>query len=245
VEKKLATTRRFKDDLFSRLRHELPEAMQAELRSCIDRHPIPEPSGVRVAHELGLTERINQALGQLSILVIELPAEQADDVLDSILAALQESEGKFSAPTEDGESRLLTTAFDCPDDAIQFVRQTLTSHEESSLSGVRGMLLAGLNVTEFDQDSVNKLFARTLHGARAILDSAPEEGLLVDGSAYEQAADRAGFELHSQTENLRHLPWEQLNVEDGAEPEGDESDQTTQAPTEENTDADTAAEAEK
>lgn len=236
VEKKLTTTRHFKDDLCSRLHLELPEAMQAELRSCIDRHSIPEPSGARVAHELGLSEKINQSLGQLSILVIELPTD-AHEVLKGILTALQESGAKFSPPAEDGESRLLTTAFDCPDDAIPFVRQVLGPHDDSSLSGVRGMLLAGLNVTEFDQDGVNKLFARTLHGVRAILDIAPEEGLLVEGSAYDQAADRAGFELHNQTEKLWHLPWDQLNVEDDAA--------ATQAPTDKDTDADTAAEAEK
>ena len=214
AENKLATARRYKDDLYGRLRVELPETMQAELRSCIDRHPVPEPSGVRVAHQLGLTERITQALGQLSILVIEFPTAGADELLDGLVSQLQEAELKYSLPDEGDDTCFLTTAFDQPDDAITFVRQVLGAHEIERLSGIRGMLLAGLSVTDLDSDNVNQLFARTLHGARTILESAPKEGLLIDGNAYEHVTGRVGLELHSRAENLWHLAWEHLSVPD-------------------------------
>ncbi|MBT3345475.1 MAG: hypothetical protein HN712_06195 [Gemmatimonadetes bacterium] len=230
VEQKLGTTRRFKDELFSRLRVELPEGMQAELRHCIDRHPIPEPAGVRVAHQLGLAEKINEALGLLSILVIETPNDSADDVLEGIGNALNVAELRFSGPTtEDEEARFLTTAFDRPDEAIAFIRNVLGVFDEANLTGVRAILLAGLNVTEFDQESVNKLFARSLHGARAVLDSAPEEGLLVEGKAYDQATDRDGLQLHSHGENLWHLQWSELNRPEEATTEAAASDTVTDA----------------
>lgn len=218
VEQKLATTRRFKDDLFSRLRVELAEGMQAELRRCVDRHPIPEPAGVRVAHQLGLAEKISNALGQLSILVLQLPVDGADDVLTSMVETLEAGQIKFSGPTADEEARFLTTAFDHPDEAIAFVRLVLGNFQEDDLVGVRAMLLAGLDVARVDQESVNKLYARSLHGARAILDSAPEEGLLIDGRAYDQAQDHDGIQLHSHGENLWHLPWTALRAGSAEEP---------------------------
>ncbi len=226
VEKKLATSRRFKEDLYGRLRVELPESMQTEMRSCIDRHPVAEPSGVRVAHQLGLSERISHALDQLSILVIELP-DTSTKVLEGLVNLLQEQEQRFSPPEEDSESRWLTTAFDRPDDALQFVRRALAVHDASELGAVRGILLAGLNVTDFDLDSVNKLFAKTLHGARAILESAPEQGLLIEGSAYELATDTRGFELYSQAEKLWHLSWDQLIIEEDETDKGPAGEMTT------------------
>ena len=45
IEQKLDVARRFKKEIHDRLRVELPDERLIELRSCISRHPVPEPGG--------------------------------------------------------------------------------------------------------------------------------------------------------------------------------------------------------
>ena len=78
VQQKLDIARRFKEDLFSRLRLDLPSTLTGELQECVNRNPIPEPDGVRTAHDLHLADKVTEALTNLSILVVEFSDDDAD-----------------------------------------------------------------------------------------------------------------------------------------------------------------------
>ena len=53
---------------------------------CLNRHPIPEPEGVRTAQELHLADKVTEALASLSILVVEFSADEELDAARTVLA---------------------------------------------------------------------------------------------------------------------------------------------------------------
>jgi hypothetical protein len=215
AKQKLTNARRFKDDLYGRLRLELPSAMNADLRQCVNRHPIPEPAGVKTAHELRLADKVTEALGSLSLLLIEFGDDEdgggaARTVLEGeVVKALEDREIRYSGPRpllvgeDEGPSRL-TTAFDGPDEAVAVIRGLARTHTQEILT-LRATLVAGVAVTEFDQEHVNRLFARTFHGAQQLLEETPASTLIINDQAHEQLADRDAVVEHSAPERLWSL----------------------------------------
>ena len=202
VQQKLANARRFKDDLFGRLRLALPSTLTGELRECVNRHPIPEPEGVRTAHSLRLADKVTAALTSLSILVVEFSAGDAADGSETVLAGelvqqLTSLGALFTGPeprqgAPEGSPAVLTTAFDEPAGALDLMTALGASHGEQ-VHAARVVLVAGITVTEFDQEHVNRLFARTLHSTRQLLEDADPGTLVLNERAHELLGDRAGI----------------------------------------------------
>lgn len=200
VQQKLTNARRFKDDLFGRLRLELPSTMMAELRQCVNRHPIPEPDGVRTAHDLRLAEKVTAALTQLTLVVIEFAAEAQDDdgavtvLAGELVQKLTALDARFTGPevrrgAPDDSPRVLTTAFDEPAAALDTMISLGAAHGDS-IQAVRAVLVAGITITEFDQEHVNRLFARTLHSTRQLLEDAAPGTLVLNERAHELLGER-------------------------------------------------------
>lgn len=210
TQQKLGNARRFKEDLFGRLRLELPSTMADDLRKCVNRHPVPEPAGVKTAHELHLADRVNEALSSLSILVVEFGDDAeggsgARTLLQGELVKdLRRLEILYSGPKpvkdgfEEGPTRLVT-AFDEPGKALKVVRRLARSHADHIVT-VRATLVAGMALSELDQDNVNRRFARALLGAEQLLNSAPEASLLVNEQAREFLGDHDDITEHNAVE---------------------------------------------
>jgi hypothetical protein len=213
VEQTLANARRFKDDLFSRLRLSLPSGLTAELRQCINRHPIPEPEGVRTAQELHLADKVTEALTSLSILVVEFNTAESDSahtvLAGDLVQRLTELDARFTGPAiRNGEPedspQILTTAFDEPQAALELMMQLGASHGQQAHI-LRAVLVAGITVTEFDQEHVNRLFARTLHSTRPMVEEAAPGTLVCNERAYELLGKRPGLEASEGLDSLSIL----------------------------------------
>ena len=199
VQQKLASARRFKEDLFGRLQLELPSTQMTDLRHCVNRHPIPEPEGVRIAHDLHLAEKITAALTQLSILVVEISADDEAEAAHTVLAGelvkkLNALEARFTGPearrdAPEGSPEVLTTAFDEPTTALDILVALGAGHPQQ-IHLLRAVLVAGITITEFDQEHVNHLFARTLHSPRQLLEDAEQGTLVINERAHELLGNR-------------------------------------------------------
>lgn len=211
VQQNLATARRFKEDLFGRLRLELPSTLLSELRECVDRHPVPEPAGALTAHQLHLADKVTAALGSLSLLLLEFrdtgDGGAARTVLQGdLVQTLTDLGVRWTGPEavrQDepaGPSRV-ATAFDEPVQAVGVVRSLATAYP-GHVAALRGVLVAGVTVTEFDQEHVNRLFARTINSAAVLLEDAPDAALVLNDQAYELLRDSVGIEIFSEAEKL-------------------------------------------
>lgn len=57
----------------------------------MNRHPIPDPEGVRTAQELQLADKVTEALTSLSILVVEFSADEELGATRTVLAGAGET----------------------------------------------------------------------------------------------------------------------------------------------------------
>jgi hypothetical protein len=216
AQQKLANARRFKDDLFSRLRLELPSNLAGELNKCVNRHPIPEPEGVRTAHELRLVDKVTDALSALTLLVVEL-APDPDDAPGARVALggdlverLKALGVRFTGPAvrrgaPDEAAEVLTTAVDDPAQAVDLLVAFGEAHAEH-VAQLRGVLISGVTVTDFDKEHVNRLFARTLHGTRALLDEAEAGQVVINQKAHDLLGARPGIDAKEGPDLLWILP---------------------------------------
>ena len=227
VQQKLDIARRFKADLFSRLRLELPSTLMVELRECVDRHPIPEPDGVRTAHELHLADKVTEALRNLSILVVEFRDDEADDahtvLAGELVKKLIDLDQRFTGPevrhgTSEGAPEVLTTAFDEPVGALDVMTALGAAHPQQ-IHALRAVLVAGIKITEFDQEHVDRLFARTLHDTRQLLEEASSGTLVLNQRARDLLGESPGVRPHEGTDGL----WV-VTLADGGLPEPDPKD---------------------
>jgi hypothetical protein len=210
VRQKLDIARRFKADLFARLRLELPATLMIELRECVDRHPIPEPDGVRTAHELHLADKVTEALTNLSILVVEFSGDEADDahtvLAGELVKKLTDLDQRFTGPevrqdASEGDPRVLTTAFDEPAGALGVMTALGAAHPQQ-IHALRAVLVAGTTITEFDQEHVDRLFARTLHGTRQLLEEASSGTLVLNQRARDLLGESPGVRPHEGADGL-------------------------------------------
>jgi hypothetical protein len=198
VQQKLNSARRFKDDLFNRLQLELPSSHMAELRQCINRHPVPEPEGVRTAHDLHLAEKVTAALTTLTILVVEIRTQESGSahnlLAGELVKKLTALDIRFTGPEvrrggSEGSPRYLTTAFDEPADALALISNVGATYPEH-IQVLRAVLVAGIIIDEFDQDHVNRIFARTLHSTRRLVEDAEPGTLTINERAHELLGER-------------------------------------------------------
>ena len=100
---------------------DLPSTLTGELPECVNRNPIPEPDGVRTAHDLHLADKVTEALTNLSILVVEFSDDDADGahtvLAGELVMKLTALELRFTGPevrhgAPEGDPKVLTTAFD-------------------------------------------------------------------------------------------------------------------------------------
>ena len=90
---------------------------------------------------------------------------------------------RFTGPDKrqgapEGSPQVLTTAFD----------------EPTGVNVLRAVLVAGITVSEFDREHVNRLFARTLHSARQLIEEAEPRTLVFNERAHGLLGDRPGIE---------------------------------------------------
>lgn len=246
VQQKLTNARRFKDELHSRLRRELPSSLLNDLAKCVNQHPIPEPEGVRTAHELRLADKVTEALTSLSILVVEIGGTDSDDGDGTVIAGLlvqrlTELEARFSGPeprrgAADTDPHVLTTAFDDPASALDLMTTIGAAHPEQ-IAAVRAALVAGITVTQFDQEHVNRLFARTLHSTRSMLEEVGTGELVLNERAHELLGKRPDVSAREGADKLWSV---RLGATAESSPESAEEEAATdQEPT---ADANTEAE---
>ena len=90
---------------------------------------------------------------------------------------------RFTGPDKrqgapEGSPQVLTTAFD----------------EPTGVNVLRAVLVAGITVSEFDREHVNRLFARTLHSTRQLIEEAEPRTLVFNERAHGLLGDRPGIE---------------------------------------------------
>ena len=169
---------------------------------CLNRHPIPEPEGVRTAQELHLADKMTEALASLSILVVEFSADEELDAARTVLAGelvkrQTDLDVRFTGPEKrhgapERSPQILTTAFDEPIGGLEIMTDLASEYPEDV--SVRAVLVAGIAVSEFDKEHVNRLFARTLHNTRQIIEEAEPRTLVFNERAHGLLGDRPGIE---------------------------------------------------
>lgn len=90
---------------------------------------------------------------------------------------------RFTGPDKrqgapEGSPQVLTTTFD----------------EPTGVNVLRAVLVAGITVSESDREHVNRLFARTLHSTRQLIEEAEPRTLVFNERAHGLLGDRPGIE---------------------------------------------------
>ena len=219
VEQKLKTASRFKDDLYQRLLVELPDRLQGDLRACINRNPIPESRGVKLFHQLKLPEKITDALGAVSVAVLELPAddESTTTVLKGeLIQALEKGEISYSVESTEDASCVIC-AFDTPEAGLTLVRNFVGELSPERAEQLRGALTSGAGTVSDPGDDggdVSRLFARALDDTQHLAETAPRATLLLNEAAYEGVKkNRRGVKLFSKAEKLYAFTWDVQSAE--------------------------------
>ena len=70
----------------------------------------------------------------------------------------------------------------------------LASEHPQDVNVLRAVLVAGIAVSEFDREHVNRLFARTLHSTRQLIEEAEPRTLVFNERAHGLLGDRPGIE---------------------------------------------------
>ncbi|MFH1569757.1 MAG: hypothetical protein ABIL09_17305 [Gemmatimonadota bacterium] len=226
VEQKSQTARRFKDEMYARLRVELPEPLLPELRRCINRNPVPEPRGVRLFHDLKLADRIAAALEAVSVIVFELRdggAPESAVIKGQLLQSLKLGAVPFASPEprdEDESEERLVAAFDDAEKAMGFARQFASQAAAEHLGRLQGVLMAGVSRGGEGEGDLGRAFARSLELAQQLADTAPPGCLLINAAAHDSLADRSGVEVFSKVEKLYSWAWQVAPAPAGPSPPG-------------------------
>ena len=133
IEQKLALGRRFKDELYQRLRLELPDPLVAEVRNCVNHNPIPQPQGVRLFHELKIADKIAKALQSMAVGLFEFSIPDEDsrtNQIDTFIEMLDGAEvsyirggpGKGDATASLLEEHAVVCAFDHATSCMELTR---------------------------------------------------------------------------------------------------------------------------
>jgi len=239
AQSKVETARRFRDDLRRRLATELPVDMQTRLSQCLSRHPVPEPRGMKIFHQLHISDRIAVALGAVSIILLDLPDDggPAQATLIGDLVQVLEAGGVSYTRTErrdEDDSDHIVCGFDNPDAAMHMVRQLTRASCSERLAHLRGVLMSAVSVSDCDDDNVSLAFARSLDLAQHLLTTAPLGILLLNEPAFAALTDRSGIETFSTAEKLYSYDWridEPPPSEDAKEGEGErDADESSDEP---------------
>ena len=213
ILQKTQTARRFKDEMYARLRIELPDALQNELRKCINRNPVPESRGVRLYRDLHLSDKISAALEAVSLTVFEFSgvAAAAHAVLKGQLFELLEEQSIPHATPElrdDDDRERVVAAFDNPDAALGFARDLAARNTPENLVHLQGVLMAAANAGDDSEDDLSRVFARSLDMAQQMADTAPPGSLLMNEPAYQALSDRREVVEFSKVEHLYSWAWQ-------------------------------------
>ena len=212
AQSKVETARRFRDDLRRRLTMELPTEMQTQLDQCLSRHPVPEPRGMKIFHQLHISDRIAAALGAVSIIVLDLPDDggPAQATLIGELVQVMENGGVSYTRTErrdEDDAERIVCGFDSPDAAMHMVRELARVSSAERLVHLRGILMSAVSVSDDEGDNLTLSFARSLDLAQHLLTSATMGTLLLNEPAFAALSDRTGIEEFSPAEKLYAYDW--------------------------------------
>lgn len=213
ILQKAQTARHFKDEMYARLRIELPDALLPELRKCINRNPVPESRGVRLFHDLKLSDKISAALEAVSIAVFEFADEDpaAHAVLKGQLVQLLDEESVPHATPElrdENDRERIVAAFDTPDSAMGFARRLVGRGSAALFAHLQGVLMSAANLGDDGDNDLSHVFARSLDLAQEMADTAPAGSLLMNEAAYSAISDRHGVEEFSKVEHLYTWAWQ-------------------------------------
>ena len=105
---------------------------------------------------------------------------------------------RFTGPDKrqgapEGSPQVLTTAFDEPTGGLEAMNDLASEHPQD-VNVLRAVLVAGITVSEFDREHVNRLFARTLHSTRQLIEEAEPRTLVFNERAHGLLGDRPGIE---------------------------------------------------
>ncbi len=233
IEQKLNIARRFKQETYDRLLMELPTTQLSELRACINRNPVPEPRGVKIFHELELSERISATLGAMSVAVFQFRPGAGDADVDQIesdfIRALEAADipnARHSVVDAGSgeETKAVVCTLDDPSAALELTCDFIQKTAGNVAGRLRGVVLAGVNEDQFQEETVSKLFAGALERAMQLAGSAPDGTLLFNRAAYESVGKDERLELFSKAEKLYVFKWQisEKDAEDEAgQPAGD------------------------
>lgn len=224
TQNKVERARRFKNDMFSRLLMGLPSHMQTRLHQCISSHPVPEPRGIKVYHQLRISDRISAALGAVSIIVLDLPDDgdpgQAT-LVGNLVRVLEEGDVSYTRTERRDEDDVesIVCGFDDPNAALQIARQLASTSAPEHLAHLRGVLLAAVGLGDgADDDSPRLSFARSLDLAQHLMTTAPMGTLLINEPAFAAISDRTGIEPSTTTEKIYVYKWQMEESPQAGEP---------------------------
>ena len=237
IEQKLKLGRRFKDELYHRLRLELPGPLVGEVRNCINHNPIPQPQGVRLFHELKIADRIAQTLQSMAVGLFEFSIEDGtvrSDLMDTFVEMLDAAEVSYIRGTPGGESasaslldeNAIVCAFAHATSCMELTRAFIQKAGGDVVGQVRGVLLAGVNTDRHSDDDVSRLFARALDHALEFIKRSPTGALMMNSVAHKHLGESTdGVELLDRAEQLYVFAWQGVDEEEEKKaPEGEIED---------------------
>jgi len=242
IDQKLDVGRRFKDELFHRLRLELPGPLVAEARNCINHNPLPQPRGVRMFHELKIADKIAKTLQSMAVGLFEFSIPDASvrsSLMDTFTEMLDATEVSYirGQPGDDEASASLleessiVCAFDRASSCVELTRAFIPKAGGDLMGQVRAVLLAGVNTTQHADDDVSRLFARALDHALEFIGHAPQGSLLMNAAAREDVGDTDNaVELFDKAEQLYVFSWQTAAVEESAGEEDSGDGDNEEAP---------------
>ena len=223
IEQKLKVARRFKQETYDRLLLELPTQELSELGACINRNPVPEPRGVKIFHKLELSEKISATLGAMSVAVFQFRpdaggadvAQVEDDFVRALGSASIPHTLHSIADADSGEERsAVVCTLDDPSAALKLTSDFIQQMSGNLAGSLKGIVLAGVNEDQYQEEAVSKLFARALERAIQLVAKAPDGTLLFNRAAYEGMDGERRLELFSKAEKLYAFKWQASETEE-------------------------------
>ena len=209
LSKETNAVRRIIDERHARLQGQLPEALQPELEKYRDLASKGERAERVLLNRLGLPDKIAGALNGLSLLAIEVQAEDKTTNV-ALVKSLAEELEKIQTTFQRVDQQQMLCLFDQPGEATHLLNAFLQNNAWSQTRYLKGGLCTGAHIPG-GGEPLDRIFSWTLQHARDLCAQALPGNLLMNETAFRRLPDFPEIrKLEKEgTEPLYIFSWEE------------------------------------
>ena len=211
VSKDVERLRLANEELYTRLRTELPAQYLPSLDDCMRQNAADDQAQLRVLNELKLAEKISEVLNSLSLLVVEFIADDESDrtvALGQFARSLDKERTTYHAT----DQSTIVCTFDAPAQALELLRDFKLETPSGRKIAIRGGLYTGVQLTGEAAD-LNRFLAQHLQLARKLSGRAPANVVLLNEGAFQNLDSPDDIDVFDQTSLLYSYRIPQPKVE--------------------------------